>query len=146
MDQVHFALVGFDSIRLLIPQRAVATIEMIASMDAEAEADNAVGGLSVAGRRWPVYAMSANFDLLDQCASTSKYCVAFDIDAQPAFAITCDEVSSLTLTSADEISPLQECMRTTGNPFEGLLLRDDRVMFCSSEQAMRQFLSTDVAA
>jgi hypothetical protein len=146
MDQVHFALIGFDSVRLLIPQRAVATIEMIASLDAETEASNAVGGLSAAGRRWPVYAMSADFNLLAQSASTSKYCVAFDIDAQPAFAIVCDEVSSLTLTSADEISPLQECMRAPGSPIEGLLLRDDRVMFCSSEQTLHQFLSTDVAA
>ena len=146
MDQANFALVDFDSITLLIPHRAIATIEMITSLDAETDVENTVGGLSATGKRWPVYALSADFNLQSECPATSKYCVAFDVDAQPAFAITCDEVSSLTLTSSEQIFPLQDCMRSPGSPFEGLLLRDDRVMFCSSEQAMHEFLMMDVAA
>ena len=146
MDQVDFALVGFDSITLLIPQRAIATIEMITSLDAQSDVENTVGSLSATGKRWPVYALSADFSLQSECPATSKYCVAFDIDSQPAFAITCDEVSSLMLTSSEKIFALQDCMRSAGSPFEGLLLRDDRVMFCSSEQAMHEFLMMDIAA
>jgi hypothetical protein len=146
MDQISFALVGFDSITLLIPQRAIATIEMITSLDTESDIENTVGGLSATGKRWPVYALSADFSLQSRCPATSKYCVAFNVEAQPAFAITCDEVSSLTLTASEQIIPLQDCMRSPGSPLEGLLLREDRVMLCSSEQAMHEFLRMDMAA
>ena len=146
MEPITFALVGFDSLQVLIPQRAIATIEMIDSLDTATEVDNAAGSLSVAGRSWPVYAPNSKFDLQPAVADSSKYCVAFDVEAQAAFAFVCDEVSSLTLASGEAIQPLPDCLRAQGSPFTGMLLREERVLFFADEQAMSQYLSVDEAA
>ena len=146
MDQMTFALIGFGSLKLLIPQRAIATIEMIDGLDRISDAGNAVANLSVAGRQWPVFAPDAGFGLQASIAETSKYCVAFDVDGQAAFAFACDEVSSLTLVAGESIDPLPECLRGPGSPFQGMLLRDGQVMFFCSEQSMNQYLVVDEAA
>ena len=81
-----------------------------------------------------------------ECMASNKYCVAFAIDGQPAFSIACDEVSSLTLDSADQIKPLKHFMRNHGNPIEALVLKDDRLMFVSRVESMQRFLDAELAA
>jgi hypothetical protein len=106
----------------------------------------AVGRLRSGGREWPVYALSADLSRRSECMASNKYCVAFEIDGQPAFSIACDEVSSLTLDSAAQIKPLQSFMRNHGNPIEALVLKDDRLMFVSRAESMQKFLNTEIAA
>ena len=146
MDQMNLAVINFDSVELLIPQGAIATIEMIDNMEADTGTKGAVGRLRSGGREWPVYALSADLSRRSECMASNKYCVAFEIDGQPAFSITCDEVSSLTLDSADQIKPLQSFMRNHGNPIEALVLKDDRLMFVSRVESMQRFLDAELAA
>jgi hypothetical protein len=146
MDQMNLAVINFDTVELLIPQGAVATIEMIDSMEADTGTKGAVGRLRSGGREWPVYALSADLSRRTECMASNKYCVAFEIDGQPAFSIACDEVSSLTLDSADQIKPLQSFMRNHGNPIEALVLKDDRLMFVSRVESMQKFLDAELAA
>jgi hypothetical protein len=146
MDQVNYAVIGFDGLQLLIPQTGIATIEMIDSMESGDAGVAAVGKLSSGGREWPVYVLDANFNLLNQCAASNKYCVAFNLEGQASFALTCDAVSSLTLKSHDEIRPMQPCMRNPGNPVEAMMLKDGQLMLVSQVGAMQQFLFVDEAA
>ena len=146
MDQMNLAVINFDTIALLIPQGAIVTIEMIDNMEADAGTAGAVGRLRSGGREWPVYALSADLTRRTECMASNKYCVAFEIDGQPAFSIACDEVSSLTLDSAAQIKPLQGFMRNHGNPIEALVLMDDRIMFVSRAESMQKFLNTEIAA
>jgi hypothetical protein len=146
MDQINLAVINFDTVELLIPQGAIATIEMIDSMEADAGTAGSVGRLRSGGREWPVYALSADLSRRRECMASNKYCVAFEIDGQPAFSIACDEVSSLTLDSADQIKPLQSFMRNHGNPIEALLLKDDRLMLVSRVESMQRFLNAEFAA
>jgi hypothetical protein len=146
MDQIHLAVIGFEDVQLLFPQSGIATIEMIENMEAESEAAGAIGRLRSAGREWPVYALDADLSRRSERPASSKYCVAFNVDGQPAFSIACDQVSSMTLQSPDQIKPLQGFMRNANNPIEGLLLQDDRVMLVSQVDSMHRFLVTDLAA
>lgn len=131
---------------LLIPQAAVATIEMIDSMEFGGGESGTLGKLHAAGREYPVYALNARLELLSERSTTHKYCVAFNLDDQPAFAITCDEVRSLVLHAPDEARALPACMRDPGNPVEAMLLRDDRLMLVSQVESMLRFLTMDAAA
>jgi len=146
MEQLNLAVIGFDSMQLLMSQSGIATIEMIDSMELCDGAAGAVGRLRAGGFEYPVYALDANLDLLNECNAAHKYCVAFNLDDQPAFAIACEAVSSVKLHSADEIKPLQDCMRIPGNPVDALLLKDDRLMLVSRIQAMQRFLNMEAAA
>ena len=146
MDQINLAVINFDTVELLIPQSAIATIEMIDSMEADTGSAGTVGRLRSGGREWPVNALSADLSRRTECMASNKYCVAFEIDGQPAFSIACDEVSSLTLDSADQIKPLKSFMRNHGNPIEALVLKDDRLMFVSRAESMQKFLNMEIAA
>ena len=146
MDQINLAVIGFENVQLLFPQSGIATIEMIENMETESEAGGAIGRLRTAGREWPVFSLDANLGRRSERSATNKYCVAFDIDGQPAFSITCDQVSSMTLDSPDQIKPLQGFMRNANNPIEALLLQDDRLMLVSQVDSMHRFLVTDLTA
>lgn len=146
MEQLNLAVIGFDSRLLLIPQDGVATIEMIDMMELDAGQPAALGCLRAGGLEYPVFALDANFNLLAEIDTTHKYCVAFNLDDQPAFALACESVSSLNLYGADDIKPLQACMRNPGNPVDALLLRDDELMLVSRIQSMLKFLKVEEAA
>jgi len=145
MEQISLAVVNIDEMQLLFPQGGVATIEMIQNMEPTADVVGAIGCLRSGGRQWPVYALEADLSRRSESSMSNKYCVAFDVDGQPAFSLACDQVSSLTLTSPDQLKPLQNCMRNTNNPVEALLLQDDRLMLMSQVEAMHQFLAADIA-
>ena len=146
MEQLNLAVIGFDTVQLLIPQSGIATIEMIETLEFSDGATGAVGSLRAGGREYPVYALDANFELLNECTAAHKYCVAFDMDDQPAFALACDEVSSLALSSADEVKPLQACMRNQDIPVEAMMLKEGRLMLVSRIESMSRFLALEVAA
>ena len=146
MEQLNMAVIGFGSAQLLIPQEGVATIELIEMMEAGAEQANAVGSLRAGGFGYSVFALDEHFALLNKTDASHKYCVAFNLNDQPAFALACESVSSLTLDAADEIKPLQACMRNPGNPVDALLLRDDELMLVSRIQSMHGFLNVEEAA
>ena len=146
MNQINLAVVNFESVCVLFPQGGIATIEMIDNMESAADVVGAIGRLRSGGREWPVYALDADLNRRSVSTVSNKYCVAFDIDGQPAFSLACDQVSSLTLESTDQIKPLQSCMRDTKNPVEALLLQDDRLMLMSQVEVMHRFLAADLAA
>ena len=146
MDQINLAVIGFENVQLLFPQGGIATIEMIENMEIETEVTGAVGRLRTGGREWPVFSLDADLSRRSERSASNKYCVAFDIDGQPAFSIACDQVSSMTLDSPDQIKPLQGFMRNANNPIEAMLLQDDRLMLVSQVDSMHRFLVTDLAA
>jgi hypothetical protein len=145
MEQINLAVIDFDGVCVLFPQGGIATIEMIENMEVETDVVGAIGRLRSAGREWPVYALDANLGRRSERSVSNKYCVAFDIDGQPAFSIACDQVSSMTLKSPDQIKPLQDFMRNANNPVEALVLLDDRLMLVSQVDSMHRFLATDLA-
>jgi hypothetical protein len=146
MNQINLAVINFESVCMLFPQGGIATIEMIDNVESAADVVGAIGRLRSGGREWPVYALDADLNRRSVRTVSNKYCVAFDIDGQPAFSLACDQVSSLTLESSDQIKPLQSCMRDTKNPVEALLLQDDRLMLMSQVEVMHRFLAADLAA
>ena len=146
MDQLNMALMMFDTRGILIPQGAVATIEMISSLEPDDGHTGAIGRLRSGGREWPVFALDRNLAPIGEAAPTSKYCVAFDIDGETAFALVCDEVSSMALASTDEINPLQACMRNAASPIEAMVMREGQLLLLSRVETMHRYLDVDVAA
>ena len=142
--ELNMAVVGFDGVQLLIPQTSVATIEMIENLKAGDAAPGAIGFIHAGDREWPVYALDAGLEISPRQGDNNRYCVAFDLGARPAFALTCDAVSSLELVSADEIKPLQPCMQMPGSPLHALVMRDGGLMLASRVEAMRRYLGADV--
>ena len=146
MKESTLAMMSFDGIRLLLPQQQVATIEMSTVIETQAEAGAAIGRLQPGPKAWPVFALDAGFGHLPQCPAHYRYCVAFDLDGRPAFALACEEVTTLALDDDFETDPLQPCMRPPHNPIEALRVRDGRLLLISSAGAMERFLRLEIAA
>jgi len=146
MDTKILAVMSFDGCHLLLPQQSVQTIEVIGNLDRQTDTAGAIGNLKSAGREWPAFALTADLKPYLECPESYKFCVAFNLGVDAAFTIVCEEVSTVTVDNSNEIKPLQTCMRTSGNPIEALLLRDNKLMMVSDIEAMQQFLLKDVAA
>ena len=143
-NDLNMAVIGFGGVQLLMPQTSVATIEMIENLRAGDAAPGAIGFIHAGDRVWPVFTLNAELDICAERTPDNRYCVAFDLDGMPAFALTCDAVRSLELESANEIHPLQPCMQLPNSPLQALLLKDGELMLVSQVEALRQFLALDV--
>ncbi len=143
-NDLNMAVVGFDGVQLLIPQSSVATIEMIENLKDGDAAPGAIGFIHAGDREWPVFTFDASLQICAERATTNRYCVAFDLEGKPAFALTCDVVSSLELESADEIHRLQPCMQLPSSPLHALVMKNGAMMLVSRVEALRHFLALDV--
>ena len=142
----NFAVMSFDGIYLLMPQSVVATIELVNCVDPEAVTTGALGALKSGGGEWPVFALTKDFKICPELPASYRFCVAFNDDDEPAFALACEEVSTLSMDNVDQIKPVQTCMRTLNCPLESLLLNDGKLMLVSDIGTMRQFLLPEALA
>ena len=146
MDIVNLAVISFDGIHLLLPQQAVATIELAGNIEDESDATDSIGTLSSGGRRWPAYALTSNFDKLAECPPIYKFCIALTRENEDSFSIACEEVTTISVNQKNELKPLQPCMQLSHSPVRHLLLKENKFMLASDIDAMYQFLMTDIAA
>ena len=145
MDIVNLAVISFDGIHLLLPQQAVATIELASNIKEESTTPESIGALSSGGRNWPAYALTANFDKLTECPPIYKFCIALTRENEDAFSIACEEVSTISVNQKNELKPLQICMQLPLSPVQHLLLKENKFMLVSDIDAMYRFLNTDIA-
>lgn len=146
MGVVNLAVLSFDGVHLLLPQHEVATIEVVNSIIDENDTPGAFGTLKSAGREWPVFALTSDFEKQLECPSNYKFCVGINYEKQAeAFSIACEEVSTLKIENASDLKSVQACMRTPECPIEALVLKDDQLMLMSHVATMRQFLMSEVA-
>lgn len=146
MAEQNLALISFDGVHLLLPQGGVATIETTTNIDRESPASGAIGTLKSGGGEWPVYALAADFKPQADCPPSYKYCVAINRNNEAAFSLLCEEVGTVSVVDADELKPLQACMRSEQNPIESLLLKDNKLMLVSDIEAMQHYLLPEAAA
>ena len=140
-------MMSFDGIRLLLPQQQVTSIEMSTGIEASPKSgEEGIGRLQVGSRGWPVFALDAEFGRYPQCPAHYRYCVAFSLDGQPAFALACEEVTTVSIDDESDTDPLQPCMRSNDNPIEALQVRAGRLLLISDVGVMRRYLIPEIAA
>jgi hypothetical protein len=146
MSETRLALISFDGVNLLLPQDGIATIETSANVEQGTAVPGAVGTLKSAAGEWPAFALSADFRPHASRPESYKYCVAVNLDNEAAFSLLCEEVGTVAVADADELQPLQACMRAAGNPIESMILKDNRLMLVSRIESLRHYLVAEEAA
>lgn len=146
MAATNLAVISFDGVHLLLPQQAVATVEMTSSIISNDTPGESIGQLKTSAGEWPAYALQADFNACRQCPEKYRYCVAINRENREAFSIACEEVSSIILENDDELRPLQTCMRALYSPIEAVMLKGNRLMLVSNVETMQRFLSRSAAA
>lgn len=146
MVEKNLAVISFDGVHLLLPQQAVATIEMASQIVKNDIPGETIGTLKTDTGEWPAYALAADFKARADCPPGYRYCVAINLENQAAFSIVCEEVSALIIDSDEELKPLQTCMRTEDNPIASVMLKDGKLMLVSDVATMQHFLTPRAAA
>lgn len=140
MEATNLAIMSFDGVHLLLPQKAVATIELAERIEPEVTQPGAVGTLTVGGREWPGFALDADFTIQSDAPASYKFCVGIDSDDRQAYSILCEQVSTMVVDNQTDLKAVQACMRTQGCPIEALILKDNQLMYVSDIAVMHQFL------
>jgi len=146
MNDNNMALIIFGGVNLLIPQKAVVTIEMIENIETEVSVTGAIGTLKATEGEWPVFALGADFKPQLDCPPESRYCVAVSQPGKAAFSIVCEEVGSVVVEHESELKPLHACMRNKINPIASLMYKDGKLMLVSDLESMQNYLNLWAAA
>ena len=144
-DEINLALISFDGVQLLLPQRDIATIDSSSGIETAASGDGTIGVLRTVSGEWPVYALAGDFSPRTDIPPTYKYCIAVDFNGA-GFALACEQVGSIEISDQRQLQPLQACMRSADNPIESLLLKDGKLMLVSDAESMSQYLLPEAAA
>ena len=134
----RYAVLVMDSLRLLIPQNQVQTLEP--GFDVQHTDTGGMGWITVAGARLPVYCLSEDLKPLRKVPASRLIFVLLDSGAG-LFGVLCDEVTMFEQV-APEITPLPACMVGPDMPLRGLMLHGEQVLCVGSADDLLACLDT----
>lgn len=139
IQNIQFALIGFDKTNLLIPQVDVESIEMIdkVSDNNEDEHENEViGQIKIDLESWPVFSLSADFTKLNKKRESDRYCICFKHPEQGLFGLICSTVTSFVYDNNDVIHAIPEMMQLAQSPIQKLLYYQNSLYLMSNAKQL----------
>lgn len=140
-----YAALNFSGVTVLFPQHDVLSVEVTHNLDTHSETPGSVGTLSVMQQDWPVFALTADFNILTRLPGSYRFCLGIRSGDMP-FALACESVTPQTLADTNAMTELADCMKLPDNPFQALLVRDDKLNMVCSARGMTAFLNARLAA
>lgn len=135
-----FAQIRFDGVYLLLPQPEVGLIEVSGRIVDEDSAQGSIGALKSGNKVWPVFVLSADFQLRQDRPANYKFCLCMNLGDEAVLSIACEEVSTVSFETSDDLEPVPACMRIPNCPIEFLVLKDIQMMLVSNTKTMQQYL------
>jgi len=122
----HYVLLSMDTLRLLIPQNQVRTLEP--GFEVRYPDTGGTGWIEIEDMRSPVYCLSRNLEPLVTPPASRNVCVLLESE-HGLFGVLCDQVAMFGEIAAE---PLPKCMRSAGTPIRGLALHGEQVLCIGS--------------
>lgn len=136
-------ILAFEGVRLAFPLGEVVSIQRTVDLEAAAGVPLALGSLVYAGRRWPVFGLTAAYVPLRQPSPNSTYCVCLSADdGQTGLALTCDTVNAISLERDTGPQALPSCMQREATPLRQLFKHQERLLPVSTAPALAAYLRT----
>jgi hypothetical protein len=98
-SNISAALIKIGSLNLLVPQSDIRTLESSTDVDAVAPALHSAGWISYANKRWPVYCLSDELELMQEVPAERRACAMMAMGAG-YIGIMCDDMLVLKDFSA----------------------------------------------
>jgi hypothetical protein len=135
----HFAVLVFAGLQLLIPQNDIFSLEPTIDMTPAALSIGGVGQLQQSNTIYALYALSADFTLLNSCPESYRIAVLMK-NVNPVYGVLCEQIDTI---KRDQLSihPVPAAMRRENSPLLALALVGEEVRYISSANALSRLLS-----
>jgi len=135
----HFAVLVFAGLQLLIPQNDIFSLEPTIDMTPSTTTIGSVGQLQQSNQAYALYALSADFTLLNSCPESYRIAVLMK-NVNPVYGVLCEQIDTI---KRDQLSihPVPAAMRRENSPLLALALVGEEVRYISSANALSRLLS-----
>jgi hypothetical protein len=134
----RFASLGFDGLRLLIPQRDIYSLEPSVDMTPAAHSGSVGQSISQSGEIWSLYAFSSELRPLSHCPESYRIVILMK-NIQPVYGLLCEQVSTI-MRSDISIHSLPLAVYNKDSPLLALALCEAELHFISSAAALSRLL------
>lgn len=129
-----FLAIHLGSLRLLVPQEDVRTVESVADIRTPTSKPGALGSIRAGRERLPVYCLAETLTELHTTPASRRICPI--LAAQDGrYGLLCDEVELIPARELD-VRPLPPAMRRHAAAVGGLALHGERLVCISSADVL----------
>lgn len=141
MSPIVYANLTIDGQSLLLPQNDLLHIELASNIQPHTENGNGsgLGFVEFDQRQWPVFTLDHDLKSLDTLPERRRLVACIRSAAQP-FALACDKVSTLPITSDAIFDALPEIMQHERNPIQALLYHHETLHFLINTNTLSRCL------
>lgn len=132
------SLLSIGERRIAVPQKEVVNVLLL--QDAVPAKPPAVGQFEYHETIFPVYAFTAQFELLASTTSSQHYAILIVGDSGVRFSLCCDNVESLSVTTDMDWDRVPDCMRLTASPLESFLYYDNQLIIMTDAQSLWRWI------
>lgn len=134
------ALLTIGDMWLALPQRHVATIELLSSVVAVSpRGSRASGFIEYDGREWKVFSLNEGLAMSRAVDRQRRFCVCFG-NADHGFALLCDDVSIMEDEEEYVLFDMPPSMAMPRHPIQQLLWGGIRLIYVSDLVPMNDYL------
>ena len=136
-----WALLTMDGVTLALPQRDIATIELVSALQPPgADGGPEIGRFAHDAERWPVYCLDRRLAPAPALVTAARVCMLFRSDGR-TLGLAGKQVSLLAADADLAVQPLPACLARPGSPLTGLALHRDRIVAVMHAPALTEYLS-----
>ncbi len=127
------SVIKFDGARLAFPLAEVVGMQRISALEENSEIPLALGSVIHGGRRWPVFGLGGDFELLFTLPAQRMHCICLSADGvQTGLALACDTISTIALGPDLEPLPIPICIQRADSPLRTWCWWNEKILPVSS--------------
>ncbi|MGA8864109.1 MAG: hypothetical protein WBM09_02165 [Gallionella sp.] len=132
------AVLTMDGLNLLFQQSDIRALESATALDRNAPGQESVGWISYMHRRWPVYCLSDQLDLLGAVPPARRTCALLAIGTE-FFGVLCDD-AAIVKPDARQRHEVPVAMRHADTPILELLPSGDKLLCVSNPGRLAAYI------
>ena len=137
------SVIAFDGIKLAFALDEVMGVQRTYLLDYDDKPSPfALCSIVHAGRRWPVFALGRDYELLTKLPAERNYCVCLSADdGQTGLALACETVNAIPLEPNVNPTPVPVCVQRTDSPLQAWHWHREHILPISSAPSLTRYLS-----
>lgn len=135
-------VLAIDTLRLILPQVDIRTVESISDVKLADKMPNSVGWIKYLGQAWPVFCFSDELVLLDAIPGTRRACVMLAFNGA-YLGLLCDDARVLVNFSRQNFA-VPAAMSAHSSPLTGLIQYEQGLACLSDASHVYSYFNTYV--
>ncbi|MBE9515998.1 MAG: hypothetical protein IME93_03370 [Proteobacteria bacterium] len=143
-DVPGWLVLSIDQLRLAVPQKDAATIELVSALEVSVEGEAEAGWLEHGGAMWPTYSLGDHLELQEVPPKSRRFCIMFDAGDKQV-GLLCDQVRMLPSDEDLSLQGMPECIGSEQSPVQWLSLLEGKMVVATKTGGIMKYM-TDLEA